>query len=125
MTLADKKARQAHRKHKKFIAKVYRTKFGKARLKILRLKDANKKEKWELIEELGGETTNEDLLDVLVKDEFNTVGEYFASINNYLSFEAATYSYDLPKYQKGNLDAIMKLITGKHNLESLRERIGL
>lgn len=119
------KATKQELKRKKKVDRIYLKKLFKVGSKIRKIKPMSKQEKDAILTDLIEGNTYEDLLDVLMADNYTTQKQYFEAIDNYLSFEAATYNYTLPNYTVGAMSDIMQLITNKHRLEALKEKVGM
>ena len=62
----------------------------------------------------------EDLLDVLLKDEFKGEKQYLASIDNFLDLETKAYSYPYKlKYKVGDMHKLIASILLQHDLMDL------
>ena len=102
--------------------KTFKAKFLKVLYKINKLK-----EPWKVRQSLCADLmgcNSEDLLDVLVLDNFKSESDFVATVNAFLALEAKAYEYPVTlTYEVGKLKQITDFIVLFHRQYELKKQI--
>ena len=123
--MTEKQANKILAKEKKRLDNEFKTNFKKVRTKIRRIKLLAKTDKTVLNQDLS--KVNGDLMDVLVmdKDPWNTVSDYFDTVNAYLRSETDSYDYNdiILAYMPSKMEHLMTIIRNQHKIIDQKERL--